>query len=86
MNKYERQPEYVLDLHGRTVREAEHALKGLLEKNFSHVRVIVGKGLHSKVGPILRDAVKEFFRTQGIRFTQSKISDGGEGALEVFFT
>jgi DNA-nicking Smr family endonuclease len=85
MNKYQRQPEHVLDLHGRTVREAQHALSALFEKNFSHVRVIVGKGLHSKTGPKLRDTVKEFLSAQGVRFAQSKIADGGEGALEVFF-
>jgi DNA-nicking Smr family endonuclease len=46
--------------------------------------VIVGKGIHSKQGPVLKNAVKEYLHDRSIRFTQSKLSDGGEGALEVF--
>ena len=31
MNKYERQPEYILDLHGYTTREAEEKLVEIIE-------------------------------------------------------
>lgn len=85
MNKYERQPDTVIDLHGCTVKESERELRALLEKDFAHVRIIVGKGTHSKNGPVIRDFVKQFLFSRNIRFAQSKLRDGGEGALEVYF-
>lgn len=85
MNKYERTPETVVDLHGYTASEAEEVLRALLkESKYSHVRIIVGKGTHSAGGPVLRDFVKKYLTLHGARFSQSKIKDGGEGALEVF--
>lgn len=85
MNKYERIPEKVIDLHGHTIQKSTHVLEELLtEQALSHVRIIVGKGTHSTKGPVLRDFVKEFFVLRNIRFAQSKINDGGEGALEVY--
>lgn len=85
MNKYERIPEKVIDLHGHTVRNSALILEELLDKNPPpHVRIIVGKGNHSKGGAVLREYVKDFLHTHNIRFAQSKLSDGGEGALEVY--
>lgn len=85
MNKYPQQPDRVIDLHGHTIVEAERVLGQLLEgEGSSHVRIIVGKGTHSKGGPVLRDFVKNYLTSRNIRFSQSKIQDGGEGALEVF--
>jgi DNA-nicking Smr family endonuclease len=86
MNKYERHPEIVVDLHGYTTSEAEEFLRGLLkERRYSHVRIIVGKGSHGANGPVLRNFVKKYLDARGIRCSQSKPKDGGEGALEVFF-
>lgn len=85
MNKYQRAPDAVIDLHGHTIRESTHILLQLLEQSdVSHARVIVGKGTHSPKGPVLRDYVKDFLHSRDIRFAQSKINDGGEGALEVY--
>ncbi len=84
MNKYLRTPSKIIDLHGHTTSEAKIALDELLKSNESYVRIIVGKGNHSKEGPVLRDFVKKYFLSKNIHFNQSKISDGGEGALEVF--
>lgn len=85
MNKYERIPEKVIDLHGHTVKRAERVLEELLEQlAYAHVRIIVGRGTHSVSGAVLRDFVKEFLRTRNIRYAQSKMHDGGEGALEVY--
>ncbi len=85
MNKYERIPERIIDLHGKTLREAKTLLHTLCEERaVSHARIIVGKGLHSKGGAILRTFVKEYLTESGIRFEQSKIMHGGEGAVEVF--
>ena len=85
MNKYPRIPEKVIDLHGHTIQKSTNVLEELLaEETLSHVRIIVGKGTHSKSGGVLRGFVKEFFALRNIRFVQSKINDGGEGALEVY--
>jgi len=84
MNKYRQIPDCILDLHGRTIPEAEILLDDLFSKKHSHVRIITGKGMHSKNGPVLQAFVKEYLQIRNIRFNQSKIQDGGEGALEVF--
>jgi DNA-nicking Smr family endonuclease len=85
MNKYERTPEHVIDLHGYTTSEAAEALRGLLkESKHVHVRIIVGKGGHSTNGPVFPDFVKGYLSARNVRFNQSKPKDGGEGALEVF--
>ncbi len=84
MNKYLRTPSQIIDLHGYTTSEAKIVLDELLKGNMGYVRVIVGKGNHSKDGPVLRDYVKKYFLSKNIHFNQSKIGDGGEGALEVF--
>jgi DNA-nicking Smr family endonuclease len=85
MNKYERTPEHVIDLHGYTTSEAEEILRVLLkEVKYEHVRIIVGKGSHGANGPVLRGFVKKYLEARSIRFNQSKPKDGGEGALEVF--
>lgn len=84
MNKYEQKPEYVLDLHGHTTKEAGEVLSGLLaEKKYKHIRVITGKG-DLRNGPVLRSYVQEYLKKRGVPFRTAKISDGGEGALEVF--
>ncbi len=85
MNKYERNPDLIVDLHGRTIRESTEILDALIvQPQIAHARIIVGKGLHSQKGPVLRDFVKEYFYAKDIRCMQSKITDGGEGALEVY--
>lgn len=91
MNKYERIPERIVDLHGCTINEAEETLDDLLQevdikKKDTHVRVIVGKGNHSVNGAVLQNFVKRYLFLRNIRFNQSKLMDGGEGALEVFLS
>ncbi|OGZ04863.1 MAG: hypothetical protein A2845_05215 [Candidatus Lloydbacteria bacterium RIFCSPHIGHO2_01_FULL_49_22] len=85
MNKYPQQPDEIIDLHGRIITETECILRDLFAKDGPlHVRIIVGKGIHSKGGPVLRDFVKNYLTSRNIRFSQSKIQDGGDGALEVY--
>lgn len=85
-NKYEQEPEFELDLHGWTTMEAKEELDEIIrEGDYSHIRVIVGKGKNSADGPVLPNFVKNYLNERNIRFSQSKIQDGGEGALEVYF-
>ena len=79
-----RTPSRIIDLHGYTTAEAKVALDELVRSQDSYVRIIVGKGNHSENGPVLREFVKRFLLSKNIHFNQSKIQDGGEGALEVF--
>ena len=85
MNKYLRTPSKIIDLHGYTTSEAKVVLDELLRSESGYVRMIVGKGNHSAEGPVLREFVKKFLLSKNVHFNQSKIQDGGEGALEVFF-
>lgn len=85
MNKYERVPDYILDLHGYTTGEAEGMLQDVIKSGkHGHVRVITGKGTFRPTGPVLKTFVRNFLVARNIKFAQSKISDGGEGAFEVF--
>lgn len=85
-NKYIQTPDKVIDLHGLTTDESEEVLSGLLkEPRGVHVRIIVGKGTRSANGPVLPNFVKKYLARHDVSFRQSKIQEGGEGALEVFF-
>ncbi len=85
MNKYLRLPDETINLHGYTTAEAGHILRELFERGESlHVRIIVGKGSHGTNGPVIRDYVKTYLASRNVRFSQSKLGDGGEGALEVY--
>jgi DNA-nicking Smr family endonuclease len=84
MNKYEQKPDHILDLHGHTTAEAGEVLGALLaDGKYAHIRVITGKG-DLRNGPVLRSYVQEYLKKRGVPFRTAKISDGGEGALEVF--
>ena len=86
-NKYPQEPEHIIDLHGYTTLESKRILDGVLnDRQFVHVRIIIGKGLNSENGPVLPDFVKNYLNTHNIHFNQSKIQNGGEGALEVFLS
>jgi DNA-nicking Smr family endonuclease len=85
VNKYEQNAEKEIDLHGYTTSESEQILDSLFkEGKYKHVRIIVGRGNNSSNGPILPNFVKNYLKSHNARYNQSKIQDGGEGALEVF--
>ncbi len=85
LDEYPQEPDLVLDFHGMTTAECKDALDELIKNSAeSHIRIIVGKGTRSQNGPVLPDFVRNYLTTHNIRFSQSKLQDGGEGALEVF--
>ena len=87
MNKYERVPDYILDLHGYTIREAKEVLEDILDGGeFRHIRIITGKGTFRETGPVLRTFVENFLRNREIKFETAKLHNGGAGALEVYLT
>ena len=85
MNKYERKPDHILDLHGHTTREAETVMDKLIQsRKHTHVRVITGHGALRETGPVLKTFIRDYLAAHNIRYNQSKLSDGGEGAFEIF--
>jgi DNA-nicking Smr family endonuclease len=85
MNKYERVPEFVLDLHGYTTREAKGLIDDIIESGeYGHIRVITGKGAFRETGPVMRTYVENYLRNQNIKFETAKLYNGGDGALEVY--
>lgn len=85
MNKYERIPDQIIDLHGLTTKEAEGVLEELMkDRGQKHVRVITGKGAFRETGPVMRTFVEHYLENRDIRFETSKLYNGGEGAFEVY--
>ena len=85
MNKYERVPDYILDLHGYTTREAGEVLDDIIEGGeYRHIRIITGKGAFRETGPVLRTFVENYLKNRKIKFQAAKLHNGGDGALEVY--
>ena len=79
-----------IDLHGLTISEAKHALRGFLaaalERQVRCVRIVHGKGLRSgHRGPVLKAAVSAVLRRTGavLAYVSARPVDGGTGAVYV---
>lgn len=88
INKYLEPIEAELDLHGFTKIEAIQEMmtffKDCTSSGFSKIRIITGKGLHSKNGEgVLKLCVEDFLKNNGYRFVSAKMNEGGEGAIVV---
>jgi len=87
MNKYEQIVDAELDLHGSTADEARMGLDEFFdearEDGWQRVRIIVGKGTHSKNGPVIPYTVQAYLREHGLTYTPAKFQDGGDGAYEI---
>lgn len=84
-------PESEIDLHGMNIEEATQKVHFFLSNSifqgFRTVLVIVGKGLHSENGPVLRKAIEKLLyeaSDQVIEWGVAPRRYGGEGALIVF--
>lgn len=85
-NKYRLEPEKTIDLHGLTTSEVTSLLNELRATSRGVlVRIIVGRGTRSMNGPVLPEHVKRYLTSANISYKQSKIQEGGEGALEAWF-
>ncbi|NVO00706.1 MAG: Smr/MutS family protein [Geobacteraceae bacterium] len=84
--------DYELDLHGLTKDEALESLdlfiKGACRRGQKAVMVITGKGLHSPVEPVIRNAVEKWLSNEGKQMVSEFFSPpremGGDGAFAVF--
>jgi len=86
-NKYPQTIDAELDVHGMTRDEAGGAVLAFLaESEGEHrklIRIIVGRGLHSKNGPVLARTVRDLLDMEGYEFRDAKVNEGGEGAVIV---
>jgi len=86
-NKYKRTAKDILDLHQLTWEQARSEVLRFLENShdsgYDLVRIITGKGIHSKEGAVLRDYVRDLLFEEGYEFSFAKISEGGDGAIDV---
>jgi DNA-nicking Smr family endonuclease len=86
-NKYSQEPESTLDLHQLTKQESKplvlEFLKTSEQEGLSIIRIIVGKGLHSKVAPVLGGYVRSLLREQDYDYRDAKVSQGSEGAIDI---
>lgn len=85
MNKYARHPEYILDLHGFTTKQAKSLLDAIVTpQKYKHIRLITGKGTLRETGPVMKSFVQNYLNNLGVVFEVAKLYNGGEGALEVY--
>lgn len=82
----------ILDLHGCPVEEADtkfqHFIKEALQSGLYCVKIIHGRGLKSKRGPIIKERLKEWIiramhRKWIIAFSSTPMPDGGPGATYI---
>jgi DNA-nicking Smr family endonuclease len=82
----------VLDLHGLRVDEAYELFQELItdsvHANIRCVRVIHGRGLKSRNGPVLKEKLKEWIvramhRKWVVAFASANMRDGGPGATTI---
>lgn len=80
--------EAVLDLHGKTIAEANHALGAFLSlcqrNQLSHILIIHGKG-NKLSKPVLKNKVNHWLQetNQVLAFCSARPKDGDKGALYV---
>ncbi len=82
----------VLDLHGYTASDAyvlfEEFLRDAVGAGLNCVKIIHGRGLKSKAGPVLKEKLKEWIvkamhRKWVVAFSSSKMCEGGPGATTI---
>ncbi len=82
----------VLDLHGLSADDAHDAFRAFIHDSVQSqvccVKVIHGRGLKSKKGPVLKERLKEWIvramhRKWVVAFASSKMSSGGPGATVI---
>jgi DNA-nicking Smr family endonuclease len=88
MNKYLRPIDAQIDLHQMTKEEARREVEAFLMEaeslGYKKIRIITGKGVHSKNGKgVLGAYVKKLLDLKGYNYNIAKYGEGGEGAIDV---
>ncbi|MEA2097515.1 MAG: Smr/MutS family protein [Patescibacteria group bacterium] len=87
-NKYLQTVKAELDLHGLTKEESREEVLDFLSEakymEYDKVRIITGKGIHSKNNQgILNEYVQSILIEENLQYCESKISEGGSGSIDV---
>ncbi len=92
LERGEPEPDSEIDLHGLDRRNARFALRAALHEAHAEgercVRVVHGRGLHSELGPVLKEALVEWLGEPPLgplvmAFASAPSHDGGSGATYV---
>lgn len=88
MNKYFQPVDDEIDLHLLTKEEAREAVLDFLQNAIMHkytkVRIITGKGIHSKNGVgVLNVYIRELLDQMGYSYQTARYDEGCEGAIDV---
>jgi DNA-nicking Smr family endonuclease len=82
----EREPDFILDLHGHTTSESRLFLDEFFNTHtHGTVRIIVGKGTRSEHGAVLPTFVHNYLTERGFSYAHAPRSGGGEGAYDTEF-
>lgn len=93
-NKYQKLnlPQAEFDFHNRgpltshdILELAENFIVSSLANNFTIVSFIVGRGVHSAKGPVIKPLLADFLKNQPDvkSFSEGKFAQGGEGVFIV---
>jgi len=86
--KYPKFAQDELDLHGFTRAEANEEVWSFLmraeEKGFKRVLIVTGRGLHSENGGVLKKHVQKLLDEEKYFYKNAKITEGGEGAIDIY--
>jgi len=92
LGRGEIEPDSEIDLHGLDRRNARFALRAALHEAYAEgercVAVVHGRGLHSDLGPVLKEALVEWLAEPPLgplvmAFASAPSHDGGTGATYV---
>ena len=82
----------ILDLHGLSVAEAKESFEAFVDDALHNqvrcIKVIHGRGLKSRSGPVLKERLKEWIiramhRKWVVAFCSSRMTEGGPGATVI---
>ncbi|KKQ60005.1 MAG: Smr domain-containing protein [Parcubacteria group bacterium GW2011_GWE2_38_18] len=87
-NRREPRIDEILDLHGYYQVDATAALLEFLaeaeENGYKQVKIVTGKGIHSiNQQAVIKDLVEDILRHRDYEYSETKINQGGSGALLV---
>jgi DNA-nicking Smr family endonuclease len=93
-NKYQHlnQSQAELDFHNRgpltrqdILALADDFIRDSLENNYSVISFIVGQGIHSSNGPVIKPLIADFLKNHPRvkNFSEGKFAEGGSGIFNV---
>lgn len=93
-NKYKQLslPQAEFDFHNRgplrqtdILKLADDFIIDCLDNNFTLISFIVGQGIHSSKGPVIKPTIADFLKSHPrvVSFSEGKFTEGGQGVFIV---